>query len=268
MTQNLNFAFINIDKPSGPTSFQVSNFIRRELNLKKTSHLGTLDPKVTGVLPIALGRACRLSEIFMHKDKTYVGIMRLHNDISLNELKKQIKDFIGTITQIPPIRSRVKRAPRQRTVHTFKILEKQGQDVLFETKVQAGTYIRKLISDLGEKIGGAHMLELRRTQAGLFSEEQSINLYEFEKALPNNELNKIIIPAEELIKQTLETVQINPLSLKKVLTGKPLTKEDVKLQPKNETFALFNKEQFIGIYHKVLEEKNPSFVARPNFIYN
>ena len=190
--KNPNFSFINIDKPSGPTSFQVSQFIKQSLNLKKTGHLGTLDPKVTGVLPIALGRACKLNEIFMHKDKTYVGIMRIHKNIPLEELKAQVKNFIGTITQTPPVKSRVKRAPRERTVHTFNIIEKQGQDILFESKVQAGTYIRKLISDLGEKIGGAHMLELRRTQAGLFTEEESTNLYDFEKTL-----EKIIIPVKK-----------------------------------------------------------------------
>ena len=88
--KNPNFSFINIDKPSGPTSFQVSQFIKQSLNLKKTGHLGTLDPKVTGVLPIALGRACKLNEIFMHKDKTYVGIMRIHKNIPLEELKAQV----------------------------------------------------------------------------------------------------------------------------------------------------------------------------------
>src|SRR3989344_2057146 len=158
----LNFSIINIDKPSGPTSFSVSNFIKTSLNLNKTSHFGTLDPQVTGVLPVALGKACRLNETFMHRDKEYVGIMRIHQDVSLDILKEKINNFIGKITQLPPVRSRVKRAPREREVKSFDILEKKGKDILFKTKVQAGTYIRKLIHDIGLQIGGAHMLELRR----------------------------------------------------------------------------------------------------------
>lgn len=70
----LNFSILNIDKPSGPTSFQVSDFVRKELGLKKTSHFGTLDPKVTGVLPIALGRACKLTGFFIGHNKEYTGI--------------------------------------------------------------------------------------------------------------------------------------------------------------------------------------------------
>ena len=78
----LEFSIINVDKPSGPTSFQIDEKIKKWLNLRKTSHFGTLDPKVTGVLPVALNRACKLSDYFMHKDKTYVGVMHLHEKIA------------------------------------------------------------------------------------------------------------------------------------------------------------------------------------------
>ena len=141
----LNFSFINIDKPLGPTSFQISQFIKNSLNLRKTSHLGTLDPTiVSGVLPVALNRACRLNEYLMHKDKTYVGIIRIHKDIQEDKLKKEMSKFVGRIKQLPPIKSRVKRQIREREVKSFKILERGGKDVLFEAEVQAGTYIRKL----------------------------------------------------------------------------------------------------------------------------
>src|SRR3989344_2777880 len=106
----LNFSLLNIDKPSGPTSFKVSQFVRKSLNLSKAAHMGTLDPQVSGVLPITLGRACKLSNYFMHKNKTYVGIMRIHEEITEEKLKKEIKKFTGKITQLPPVRSRVKRA--------------------------------------------------------------------------------------------------------------------------------------------------------------
>ena len=209
----LEFSILNIDKPSGPTSFQVDEQIKKAFGLSKTSHFGTLDPKVTGVLPVALGRACKLSEYFMHKDKTYVGIMHLHSDISEKELKEQMKKFIGKIMQKPPIKSRVKRQEREREIKKFEILEKQEKEVLFLAEVEAGTYIRKLVSDLGLKIGGAHMTELRRIKACIFSEddESFVNLYEFKEAVEEfkqgkeEKLRKMLIPAE-IISQILPVV--------------------------------------------------------------
>ena len=126
----LQFSIINIDKPTGPTSFSISKFVKDSLRLSKTSHLGTLDPQVTGVLPVALSRACRLNEYLMHRDKTYVGIMRLHEDISDEKLEKEIKSFIGKITQLPPKKSKVKREERIREVKKFEILEREGKEVL------------------------------------------------------------------------------------------------------------------------------------------
>lgn len=274
MKKNLNFSILNIDKPSGPTSFQISDYVRKSLGLSKTSHMGTLDPKVTGVLPITLGRACRLSQWLMGHDKKYVGIMRLHESITKKDLEEKMKPFIGKITQLPPKKSSVKRAEREREIKSFKILEKSGKDVLFETEVQAGTYIRKLIHDLGETLEGAHMLELRRTKAGYFSEDQSnlINLYNLDKAVEeykSGDLKKLedyLVPAEEVIRNVLPVVQINPNSLKQILTGKPLFKEDIVGDiPEEETFALFHKEQFISINKKYIEG---DIIAKPEFVFN
>lgn len=261
----LNFSLINIDKPAGPTSFQVSQFIKNSLKLSKTSHMGTLDPQVTGVLPITLGRACKLSEYFMHHDKEYVGIMRLHEEIPEEELKKEIKHFVGKITQLPPIRSRVKRQEREREIKRFEILEKDGKDVLFVSEVQAGTYIRKLIHDLGEKIGGAHMLELRRTKASIFDESTSITLYEFEKAVKEDYLEKYLVPAEEAIRKALPVVQLSEKNLKQILTGKPLMKEDILSPIKDELFAAFAKDQFVGVYKKFSEG---DILAKAEFVFN
>ncbi len=143
----LEFGVININKPSGPTSFDVSDFVRKKLNLRKTSHFGTLDPKVTGVLPVALNRACKLTGYFLGEDKEYVGVMRIHEDISLKEIEKIIKKkFIGEITQLPPVKSRVKRQERQREIKRFELLEigENKKDILFHAEVEGGTYIRKL----------------------------------------------------------------------------------------------------------------------------
>ena len=101
----IEFGIINIDKPSGPTSFSVSEFVCSRLNLRKTSHFGTLDPKVTGVLPVALNRACKLTGYFLGEDKEYVGVMRLHEDTDIEIVRKTIEEkFIGKITQMPPVK--------------------------------------------------------------------------------------------------------------------------------------------------------------------
>ncbi len=269
----LNFSLINIDKPTGPTSFSISDYIRKSLKLKKTSHAGTLDPQVTGVLPIMLGRACKLSDYFMHKNKTYVGIMRIHEEISEDKLRDEIKNFLGKINQLPPKKSRVKRAIREREIFSFNILEIEGKDILFETEVQAGTYIRKLIHDLGEKIGGAHMLELRRTKAGIFSEENLISLYDFDKAVEEYKngkdklLRDMLIPAEIII-SFMPVIQIKENSdLKKILIGKPLMKEDIDAKEiKNiDKFCLFSQDKFIGVY-KLVEEGD--IIARAEFVFN
>ena len=131
----LEFGIINIDKPSGPTSFNVSDFVKKSLGLRKTSHFGTLDPKVTGVLPIALNRGCKLTGYFLGEDKEYVGIMRIHKEISLDKIKKIIKEkFTGKILQTPPVKSRVKRQEREREVKTFKLIEKHEKIFCLEQK--------------------------------------------------------------------------------------------------------------------------------------
>jgi H/ACA ribonucleoprotein complex subunit 4 len=267
----LKFSIINIDKPTGPTSFQVDEKIKFQLKINKTSHFGTLDPMVTGVLPVALGRACRLNNYFMHRDKTYVGIMRIHENIEDKKLLEAISKFIGKIDQLPPVRSRVKRALRQREVKTFNIIERDGQDIVFETTVQAGTYIRKLIHDLGETIGGAHMLELRRTKAGIFEENSCVNLYDLDNAVEmlkqgdESKIRKILTPAE-IVCELLPQIEINSRdSIKQLLTGKPLMKMDFKGKLPQEPFLIMNKDQIIGIYNP---GSDGDIIARPEFVLN
>lgn len=273
----LEFGIINIDKSSGPTSFNISDFVRKKLGLRKTSHFGTLDPKVTGVLPIALNRACKLTGYFLGEDKEYVGIMRIHKEISLEKIKEKIKEkFIGQILQTPPLKSRVKRQERPRTIHKFEILEQSEnkKDFLFKTEVQGGTYIRKLIDDLGKELGiGAHMLELRRVRAGIFKENSIINLYDFEKAVDEYQngkeelLKKIIIPGE-IISEVYPILKIKPENLKQILTGKPIYGQDlIKSEKfdKEEIVCVFTENKFIGMY-KILNEKE--IFAKSEFVMN
>ena len=270
----LEFGIINIDKPSGPTSFEVSDFVRKILGLRKTSHFGTLDPKVTGVLPIALNRACKLTGFFLGEDKEYVGIMSLHEKVSQEELERVMKDFTGKIKQLPPVRSRVKRQEREREVKNFEILETNGKEILFKAEVQGGTYIRKLIHDLGEKLGvGAHMLELRRIRAGIFKEDDekypSISLYELEKAMKDEKmLRKIIIPGE-IVSQIYPVVQIKEESAERILRGQPIYEKNLaekyNFDVENKV-SVFSGDRFIGVFRIVNEGEvfaKPEFVLQP-----
>ncbi|HLC78627.1 MAG TPA: RNA-guided pseudouridylation complex pseudouridine synthase subunit Cbf5 [Candidatus Nanoarchaeia archaeon] len=267
----MEFGIINIDKPSGPTSFDVSEHVMKKLGLRKTSHFGTLDPKVTGVLPVALNRACKLTGYFLGEDKVYVGIMRLHEEISIEKLKEVIKEkFLGVIKQTPPVKSRVARVEREREIKSFEILEQDGKDFLFKTHVQGGTYIRKLCDDLGKELGiGAHMLELRRVKAGIFEEDgkeyASINLYDFDKTVDEfkkgNEkpLRDIIIPGETITKLH-PIVEIDKECVERVLRGQPIYEKNLskKVKEKYEEekiVCVFSKDRFIGMF-KIMNKDN------------
>jgi H/ACA ribonucleoprotein complex subunit 4 len=269
MRELLEFGIINLDKPDGPTSFQAAEIVGKMLEARKFSHFGTLDPAVTGVLPVAINRACKLSTWMMKKNKTYVGVMKMHKKISRKKLEEEMKRFVGKIMQLPPIKSRVKREVREREIFSWDIIEIKDKDVLFKTEVEAGTYIRKLISDLGEKIGGAHMTELRRTNAGLFSEDDKnfVNLYQLEEAWREykegreEKLREIIIPGE-IIGKVLPIIFVEG-DIKQLLTGKPIYKEEMKDVPK--LFCLFMENRFVGVYRRVLET---DIIARAEWVLN
>jgi len=254
----LEFGIINFDKWENCTSFDVVNFVKKKLRLRKTSHFGTLDPMVTGVLPVALNRACKLTGFFIGEDKEYEGVMRIHEDISLEKIKEKIKEkFVGKIIQMPPVKSRVKRQLREREIYGFEILEKKRKEISFKVECEGGTYIRKLIHDLGQELEiGAHMAGLRRVRAGIFKETKSVKKEEFEKAVEEFEngneklLREIIIPAE-IISDVYPIVEIKEKNLKQIFTGKPIHKKDLVKEnnlEKGKIICVFCEERFIGMY--------------------
>ncbi len=270
----LEFGIINLDKCSGPTSFSVSEFVKKTLDLRKTSHFGTLDPKVTGVLPVALNRGCKLTGFFLGEDKEYIGIMRIHKDIAIDKIEKAIKEkFLGKIIQLPPVKSRVKRQEREREVKAFDLLEKDGKDILFRAEVQGGTYIRKLISDLGDYLKiGAHMLELRRVRAGIFRENTIVSLYDFEKAVKEykegNEklLRDMIIPGE-IVSEVYQEVQIKKSVVGRILHGSPINEKDLEKSveiEKDKIISVFSGERFMGMF-KVIKGRN--IFAKSEFVF-
>jgi H/ACA ribonucleoprotein complex subunit 4 len=202
----INYGIVIIDKPSGPTSHQVSAYVKSMLHIEKAGHSGTLDPKVTGVLPVAVGRGTRIVSALLPAGKEYITLMHLHKEVPLGELLKAFSKFTGKIKQLPPVKSAVKRQVRERTVYELDLITMEGQDVLFRAKVEAGTYIRKLCHDLGKEIGsGAHMAELRRTRAGPFGESDLHTLqdladaYHYHKEGSDEQLKKVILPVESAV---------------------------------------------------------------------
>ncbi len=218
-------AVINLDKPVGPTSREVTEKVRKTLKCKKAGNTGILDSNASGVLVIALNNAVKTVPLLMGLDKEYEGFMYLHRDVDLQTLVKIISEnFIGEITQIPPVKSNVARRPRNRTVYSFTIVDKVGKKVAFKTKVQAGTYIRKLVSDIGEKLStGAQLQQLRRTKVGHFSIQDSVTLEEVKE---KKNINKILIPIEDAIPHVTRII-ISDQKIEEILHGSPIKERDI-----------------------------------------
>jgi len=202
----IRYGVINLDKPAGPTSHEVAAWLKKIMHLTRIGHGGTLDPKVTGVLPVTLEDSTKIVQALLHSGKEYVCVMKLHGDAEEEPVKKVLGEFENLIYQRPPLRASVKRQLRTRRVYYIDFLEKDGRNVLFKVGCEGGTYIRKLCYDIGEILGvGAHMQELRRSRAGPFVENSTdrVTLHdvaywfaEWEEKKDEEILRKIIQPME------------------------------------------------------------------------
>ena len=197
---------VNIDKPKGPTSHQVSDYVQRILGLTKAGHSGTLDPGVTGCLPVAYGKSTRVIQFLLKAGKEYVCVVHFHKPLSEGIMREAIEGYKGTISQLPPVKSAVKRRLRERNIYSVEILDMEKQDVLVKIQCQAGTYIRKWVHDLGELVGvGAHMAELRRTRSGPFDESTLVYLQDLADAMhfykegDEKPLREILQPVENAV---------------------------------------------------------------------
>lgn len=171
--------FIPLDKPQGPTSHEVVAWVRKILGVERAGHSGTLDPMVSGVLPIGLGHATKALSVLLLGPKEYVCVARIHDSIPTNILRATIEKFVGPIFQKPPQRSSVRRVTRTRTIYELEIIEQVGNLLLLRILCEAGTYIRKLVYDIGEIISvGATMAELRRTRVCELDETDLVRLHE------------------------------------------------------------------------------------------
>lgn len=203
--QLLQYGLILLDKPPGPTSHETVAWLKRILKIPKAGHSGTLDPQVSGVLPMGLGDGTKALEVLLYGPKEYHAIGRLHSLPSPEKLKKVLEEFTGELYQKPPQRSAVLRQTRTRTIYELELLEQKERLMVLRVLCEAGTYIRKLIYDIGEILGpGATMIELRRTRVHQFNENSKlVTLHELANAYSlwtekkdDSKLKELIIPIE------------------------------------------------------------------------
>lgn len=200
-----------IDKPAGPTSHDVVSAVRKLLRIKKVGHTGTLDPAATGVLPLVLGKATKVARYLTSSDKVYVATVRLGaNTDTLDSEGKVVQErpvtateqqvrevvtaFEGETEQMPPMYSakkidgkrlyelarkgvEVERTAKKVTIRRITLLKCALPDVTIEVQCSAGTYLRVLAEDIGNRLGcGGYLLALRRTQAGPFGLQNAVTL--------------------------------------------------------------------------------------------
>jgi len=223
-----------VDKPSGPTSHDVVDAIRRKFGIKKVGHCGTLDPNATGLLIIVLGRGTKLSEKLMSDDKVYEGTIKFGEatdsydadgeltaslpvmPMTLDELNEASASFIGDQMQVPPMVSAIKkngvplyklarkgieveREPRLVHIYNFRFTDYTEPVGTFKLACTKGTYVRSVAHDLGNKLGcGAHLATLRRSVSGKFDAADAMPLDQLLK-LSTSELEKRVLPFLKLV---------------------------------------------------------------------
>jgi H/ACA ribonucleoprotein complex subunit 4 len=242
-----------VDKHPGPTSHQVTAWVGQVFCAEKSGHSGTLDPGVSGVLPVALGEATKIMSVMLGSDKEYVGVMRVHGDFSEDFIKGTVAEFVGKIKQLPPVKSAVARKMREREIHYLDVLEVDGRDVLFKVGCEAGTYIRKLCHDIGLALGpGSHMTELRRTRAGRFTEAQAHSLTDVKDAYEiwkdsgdERRIRGILMPIEHAVLH-VKRVFIKDSAVDAVSHGAPLYSNGItRIQPgiaRGDTVAAYTQK--------------------------
>lgn len=232
---------IVVDKPAGMTSHDVVNRLRRLSNIRKIGHLGTLDPMATGVLPLLIARATRLAQFFSHGEKTYDARIRfgwstdtydcqgrpvsaaVEPDFTREELEAALALFRGTLSQTPPPFSAkkvagtrayklarkqipVQLAPVEVQVFTLDLDEFTGQTARIRVRCSAGTYLRGIAHEVGQRLGcGAFLESLRRTASGDFAEGQAHTLEELNHLSEASRLNEALIPAAGLLPDFVST---------------------------------------------------------------
>ena len=203
----LKSGIIVINKQAGPSSHQVASWLRDSFELQATGHGGTLDPNVTGVLPVSIGKASKVIKVLQESSKEYICHLKLGKDPGRKKLDEVFSKFVGPIYQIPPFQAAVKRELRIRRIYELEILEHNSTSVLFRVDCEGGTYIRNLCEDICSILGISGVMDqLIRTKSGPFKLEDSCSLVEAHDIFQNwksssNEsgLEKILRPLEDML---------------------------------------------------------------------
>jgi len=228
LQQHIRFGVVVLDKVPGPTSHEVAFWVKKLLELDKVGHGGTLDPKVTGVLPVTLQASTKVVQALLTAGKEYVCVMRTHSEEKEQRVRDALTLFTGELFQRPPLRSSVKRRLRTRWIYGVDFLEGDGKNWLFKVACESGTYIRKLCYDVGEYLGaGAHMQELRRIRSGPFTEEEACTMYDLTEAIDLRDggdeepLRRLIRPLEAAL-ELLPKIWIRDSAVEAVCNGAQL----------------------------------------------
>ena len=278
---------VNILKPTGMTSHDVVSRVRKILNIKKVGHTGTLDPDASGVLPICIGKATKVSELILNKDKGYICELTLgittdtydssgeilerceDFNVSLEELEKAFDGQRGEIKQLPPMYSALKingkrmcdlvRSGRSDEIELkyrdvnikkLEILSYKDNKVMFYVKCSKGTYVRSICYDVGQALGcGGHMSFLLRTESGKFNLDNSITLEELEIFKENETLDNHLYDIDYVL-SNLGLIDINPLAVKSFVNGAIVyPKGFIKKEFKasDKLVRVYTKGEFLGV---------------------
>lgn len=298
---------VNLFKPIGPTSFDMVWSVRKALGVKKAGHIGTLDPMAEGVLPICLNRSTRIIQFLSPLQKTYRATLELGSstdtqdatgqkisfgDSSLvtdSKVKQALQAFVGQQDQIPPMYSAKKkngiplyklarnginipREPVKITVYSIDFIKKEGAQVFFEVRCSAGTYIRTLSHDIGERLGCcAHMVSLTRTQVGLFDLERTLTLEELKAANEDGSLCEKLFPLEEAL-NFLPAIRVKEEYLESISHGVALSKcslDDLPDQLKMGHYfrVLGNNNKILAVVEAVVNQDSYTSLAPEDIVF-
>ena len=246
----LDYGLILIDKPPGPTSHEVVAWAKRILALPKIGHSGTLDPQVSGVLPLGLGEGTKALGVLLLGPKEYHALGRLHSLPPKEKLEQTLDLFRGEIFQKPPQRSAVLRQTRTRTIYELELLEQKERLILLRVLCEAGTYIRKLYYDMGEILGpGGSMIELRRSRVHQFSEDNLVTMHQLADAFATwketgdtSKLTQMILPVEHALSE-IKSVVIRDSAIDSLCHGAQLAIPGIL-----EISPGLNQGDLVGVY--------------------
>ncbi len=243
-----------VDKPSGPTSFDVVARVRSLLGIKKVGHTGTLDPMATGVLPICLGDATKIAGFITENEKSYDAVLKLGLEtdtldaqgtvvarapvpaLTREQVEEALARFRGTYLQTPPMYSAVKvggkklyelaregkeveRAPREVTVRALALKALSADEVAVSVTSSKGFFVRVLAQELGRALGTcAHLIALRRTRSGPFELAQAMTLEQVERAVADGTLPQHLVSMVDALRE-LPAVVVHEAEVEKVKHG-------------------------------------------------